>query len=110
MCFLALAVYVTFESVSGLINKKAPEYSIAGIDLGCVSLILLVWSLWRTEAKAYRKRSVRQWTRGARRESESGRCARGSGSWAAPWKSNLMAAEQLSQRACRVARNPLVDA
>ena len=40
-CFLALAAYVTFESVSGLISRKAPEHSIAGIVLACVSLVVM---------------------------------------------------------------------
>jgi divalent metal cation (Fe/Co/Zn/Cd) transporter len=40
-CFIALAVYVAYESVSGLIRKTAPEHSIPGIVLACVSLIAM---------------------------------------------------------------------
>ena len=41
VCFLALAAYVGFESVSELINRKAPEHSIPGIILACVSLVVM---------------------------------------------------------------------
>jgi divalent metal cation (Fe/Co/Zn/Cd) transporter len=41
VCFLALAAYVTFESVSDLITRKAPERSIPGIVLACVSLVVM---------------------------------------------------------------------
>src|SRR6267378_7582957 len=37
VCFLALAVYVGYESVSDLASRKAPEHSIPGIVLACVS-------------------------------------------------------------------------
>ena len=40
-CFLALAVYVTYESVSDLWRKQAAEHSIPGIVLACVSLIVM---------------------------------------------------------------------
>src|SRR3989454_5650645 len=36
VCFLALAVYVGYESVSDLVSRKAPEHSIPGIILACV--------------------------------------------------------------------------
>jgi len=39
--FLALAVYVGYESVSDLLIGKAPEHSIPGIVLACVSLVLM---------------------------------------------------------------------
>jgi divalent metal cation (Fe/Co/Zn/Cd) transporter len=39
--FLALAVYVGYESVSDLVIKKAPEHSIPGIVLACVSLVVM---------------------------------------------------------------------
>jgi len=35
--FLALAVYIAYESVADLIKKTAPEHSIPGIVLACVS-------------------------------------------------------------------------
>src|ERR1700675_2811389 len=37
VCFLALATYISYESVSDLISKKPPEHSIPGIVLACVS-------------------------------------------------------------------------
>jgi len=40
-CFLALAAYVGYESISGLLSRKQPEHSIPGIVLACVSLILM---------------------------------------------------------------------
>src|SRR5438445_691661 len=41
VCFLALAVYVAYESLFDLIGRKAPEHSIAGIALACVSLVVM---------------------------------------------------------------------
>jgi divalent metal cation (Fe/Co/Zn/Cd) transporter len=41
VCFLALAIYVGYESVSDLVNRKAPEHSIPGIVLACVSLVVM---------------------------------------------------------------------
>src|SRR5216684_9405100 len=38
ICFLALAAYLGFESISDLVRRKAPEHSIPGIVLACVSL------------------------------------------------------------------------
>ena len=40
-CFLALAAYITYESVTDLWSKKAAEYSIPGIVLACVSLVVM---------------------------------------------------------------------
>ena len=40
-CFLGLAVYLTHEAVSDLRRKSAPEHSIPGIVLACVSLIVM---------------------------------------------------------------------
>ena len=40
-CFLALAAYVGYESVSDLASRKAPEHSIPGIVLACVSLVVM---------------------------------------------------------------------
>jgi divalent metal cation (Fe/Co/Zn/Cd) transporter len=40
-CFVALALYVGYESVSNLVEKKAPEHSIPGIILACVSLVVM---------------------------------------------------------------------
>ena len=41
ICFLALAAYVGYESISDLVSRKAPEHSIPGIVLACVSLIVM---------------------------------------------------------------------
>ena len=41
VCFLALAIYVGYESVSDLISRIAPEHSIPGIVLACVSLVVM---------------------------------------------------------------------
>jgi divalent metal cation (Fe/Co/Zn/Cd) transporter len=40
-CFLALSAYIAYESVSDLINRKAPSHSIPGIILACVSLVVM---------------------------------------------------------------------
>jgi divalent metal cation (Fe/Co/Zn/Cd) transporter len=40
-CFLGLAVYVGYESISDLVSKKAPEHSIPGIVLASVSLVVM---------------------------------------------------------------------
>jgi divalent metal cation (Fe/Co/Zn/Cd) transporter len=41
VCFLALASYVGYESLSDLISQKAPEHSVPGIVLACVSLVVM---------------------------------------------------------------------
>jgi divalent metal cation (Fe/Co/Zn/Cd) transporter len=41
VCFLSLAAYVGYESVSDLVSRKAPEHSIPGIILACVSLVVM---------------------------------------------------------------------
>jgi len=40
-CFLLLAAYITYDSISDLWSKRAPEHSIAGIALACVSLVVM---------------------------------------------------------------------
>jgi divalent metal cation (Fe/Co/Zn/Cd) transporter len=40
-CFLALSAYIAYESVADLISQKAPEHSIPGIVLACVSLVVM---------------------------------------------------------------------
>src|SRR5882672_978827 len=40
-CFIALAVYVAYEAVSDLFGRKAPEHSVPGIVLACVSLVVM---------------------------------------------------------------------
>jgi len=41
VCFVALAVYILYEAISDLAEHKAPEHSIPGIVLACVSLIVM---------------------------------------------------------------------
>jgi len=40
-CFLALASYIAYESATDLWSKRAPERSIPGIILACISLIVM---------------------------------------------------------------------
>ncbi|HET9801619.1 MAG TPA: cation transporter [Candidatus Acidoferrum sp.] len=40
-CFLLLAAYVSYESLSDLWSRKAPEHSVPGIVLACVSLVVM---------------------------------------------------------------------
>src|SRR5260370_9444787 len=40
-CFLFLAAYIAYESAMDLWSKRAPEHSIAGIVLACVSLVVM---------------------------------------------------------------------
>ena len=40
-CFLALAIYIMYEAVSDLTKKTAPEHSIPGIALACISLVVM---------------------------------------------------------------------
>jgi divalent metal cation (Fe/Co/Zn/Cd) transporter len=41
VCFLLLAAYIAYESGMDLWSKKAPEHSIPGIVLACVSLVVM---------------------------------------------------------------------
>jgi divalent metal cation (Fe/Co/Zn/Cd) transporter len=41
ICFLGLAAYIGYESVSGIWSRRAPEHSIPGIVLACVSLFVM---------------------------------------------------------------------
>ena len=41
LCFIALAIYITYEAFADLIRKTPPEHSILGIVLACVSLIVM---------------------------------------------------------------------
>jgi divalent metal cation (Fe/Co/Zn/Cd) transporter len=41
ICFLALAIYIAYESVSDLMRKTPPRRSIPGIVLACVSPIVM---------------------------------------------------------------------
>lgn len=41
VCFLALAAYVIYEAAGDLFKRNAPEHSIPGIVLACVSLVVM---------------------------------------------------------------------
>jgi len=41
VCFVVLAVYVSFDSIKSLIRREAPEESVVGIVLAAVSLIIM---------------------------------------------------------------------
>src|SRR5438876_10066979 len=41
VCFLLLATYIAYESVLDLWSRRAPEHSIPGIVLACVSLVVM---------------------------------------------------------------------
>jgi divalent metal cation (Fe/Co/Zn/Cd) transporter len=40
-CFIALAIYISFESITTLVHKKKPESSLIGIVIACLSLIIM---------------------------------------------------------------------
>jgi len=40
-CFLVLAAYIAYDSISDLWSKRAPEHSIGGIVLACASLVVM---------------------------------------------------------------------
>jgi divalent metal cation (Fe/Co/Zn/Cd) transporter len=40
-CFLLLAAYVSYEGAADLLRRRAPEHSLPGIILACVSLIVM---------------------------------------------------------------------
>ena len=40
-CFLVLAAYIAYDSILDLWSKRAPEHSISGIVLACVSLVVM---------------------------------------------------------------------
>jgi divalent metal cation (Fe/Co/Zn/Cd) transporter len=41
VCFVLLAAYIAYDSISDLWSKRAPEHSVAGIILACVSLVIM---------------------------------------------------------------------
>ena len=41
ICFIALAMYVGYESTSDLVSRKRPEHSIPGIVLASASLVVM---------------------------------------------------------------------
>src|SRR5712672_2813869 len=40
VCFLLLAAYIAYESVLDLRSRRAPDHSIPGIILACISLVV----------------------------------------------------------------------
>jgi divalent metal cation (Fe/Co/Zn/Cd) transporter len=40
-CFVLLAAYIAYDSILDLWSKRAPQHSIAGIVLACVSLVVM---------------------------------------------------------------------
>ena len=40
-CFVALSVYIAYESITDLAARRTPEHSLPGIILACVSLIVM---------------------------------------------------------------------
>ena len=40
-CFLLLCAYIAYDSIVDLWSKRAPEHSIPGIVLACVSLVVM---------------------------------------------------------------------
>ena len=40
-CFLALALYVAYEAIRGLLKREAPGRSVVGIVLACASLVVM---------------------------------------------------------------------
>jgi len=41
LCFLGLAAYLVYESLSDLVRKHAPEHSIPGVALACAALVVM---------------------------------------------------------------------
>jgi divalent metal cation (Fe/Co/Zn/Cd) transporter len=41
VCFLVLAAYIAYESVTDLFARRAPEHSVPGIIVACASLIVM---------------------------------------------------------------------
>jgi len=41
LCFLALAIYIAYESANDLVRHRAPEHSVPGIVLACASLLVM---------------------------------------------------------------------
>lgn len=41
VCFLLLAIFIAYESIADLVSKRAPERSVAGIALACVSVAVM---------------------------------------------------------------------
>jgi divalent metal cation (Fe/Co/Zn/Cd) transporter len=41
LCFVGLAAYIAYESLSDLVRRHAPERSIPGVALACLSLVVM---------------------------------------------------------------------
>ena len=60
MCFVLLAIYVSYDSVKSLIRREAPEESLVGIVLAAASLVVmpLLVRAKRTIARALKSRAL----------------------------------------------------
>lgn len=54
ICFLVLALYVAYDSITSLVRHQAPDESILGIGLAITSLIIMPL-LWRAKRKVARQ-------------------------------------------------------
>jgi divalent metal cation (Fe/Co/Zn/Cd) transporter len=41
VCFVGLSAYILYESIADLVARRAPEHSLPGIILACVSLVVM---------------------------------------------------------------------
>jgi divalent metal cation (Fe/Co/Zn/Cd) transporter len=41
ICFITLALYISYEALSDLISRTAPKHSLPGMILACVSLVVM---------------------------------------------------------------------
>ena len=59
--FLALAVYIAYDSVTSLLGGEVPEHSILGIVLAATSLVVMPWLVRekRVVARAIRSAALR---------------------------------------------------
>ena len=66
LCFLLLAAYIAYESVLDLWSRRAPEHSIPGIVLACVSLVVMPLlsrakrNVWRALGSAAMRADAKQ--------------------------------------------------
>jgi divalent metal cation (Fe/Co/Zn/Cd) transporter len=60
VCFVLLAIYVSYDSVKSLLRREAPEESLVGIVLAAVSLVVmpLLVRAKRTVARALKSRAL----------------------------------------------------
>lgn len=41
LCFVALSMFITYQSATDLLRKRAPQHSVPGIVLACASLVVM---------------------------------------------------------------------